>query len=292
MNKVVIFGSINLDLVTIVETHPTPGETVSGSNLKTLAGGKGANQALAASYCKDVKSYMVGAVGKDNFSKPALTNLTNSNLNNDHITHIDNTSTGIALIAVDQHGENTIIVTPGANHSVNNSQLNGLNITNGDVLLTQNELLTTQTFAAHKLAKKAGAIVIHNAAPAHTLTLEQLNNIHYLIINETELAIVASGFDIQEVTPHKTASELAKIIDSKIIVTLGEKGAFFTSKKETLHEPPCKIKVVDTTGAGDAFCGTFAANIALKLSINLSLKNAIKAGGKTCAHFGAQKPCT
>lgn len=289
MNKVIIFGSINLDLVTIVDKHPTSGETVSGSNFKTLAGGKGANQALAASYCNQVKSYMVGAVGKDTFSKPALANLANAKLNIAGVSHINDTTTGVALIAVDKAGENTIIVTPGANHAVCTKQLDAINITDNDVLLTQNELLIIQTFSAHNLAKQAGATVIHNAAPAHKITLKQLQNIDYLIVNETELEIVANGFEIEEDTPLKRATALAQITDTRLIVTLGKKGAIFVSKQDTLHEPSTTINVVDTTGAGDAFCGTFAANIAMNIPTHLALKKAVEEGGKACTHFGAQK---
>lgn len=289
MNRVIIFGSINLDLVTKVTKHPNPGETVSGSNCQTLAGGKGANQALAAASHSNIKAYMIGAVGQDNFAEPALSNLNNSKLNTEHVDKLENISTGVALIAVDQNGENTIIVTPGANHAATAIQLNEIRLKSGDVLLTQNELHEVETFAAHKLAKKLGTSVIHNAAPAHTFTTKQLKNIDYLIVNEPELAIVAKGFNISDTDPLKMAQTIAHNYDCKIIVTLGDKGAVLVSKKETLHESATKIKVVDTTGAGDAFCGTFAANIAMNINPIKALENSIKAGGNACTHFGAQR---
>lgn len=289
MNKVVIFGSINLDLVTKIADHPKPGETIFGSNCQTLAGGKGANQALAASNCKYVNSFMIGAVGKDNFAGPALANLKASNLNIEHVKHIDNMATGVALIAVDKAGENSIIVTPGANHRVTTKQLDAVKFNSGDVLLTQNELLSSETFAAHQFAKHVGATVVHNAAPAHVLTTKQLSNIDYLIVNETELTIVANGFGINKTTPLKTTQELVQKTNTKLIVTLGPKGAIFVSNTHTLNAQPTKIEVVDTTGAGDAFCGTFAANLAMNLHIEKALENSVEAGGIACTHFGAQK---
>lgn len=291
MNRVIIFGSINLDLVTKVVKHPNPGETVSGSNFETLAGGKGANQALAASYCSEVKSYMIGAIGKDAFAKSALANLDNSGLNIDFVNKLENISTGVALIAVDQNGENTIIVTPGANHAVFAKQLEEVGIKNQDVLLTQNELHDCETFVAHKLAKQAGAIVIHNAAPARALTTEQLENIDYLITNESELTIVANGFGIKEADPLIAARSLAQLFNTNMIVTLGENGAALVSNESIQHQPATKIKIVDTTGAGDAFCGTFAANIAMDINPTKALENSIKAGGMACTHFGAQRVC-
>lgn len=289
MKRVVIFGSINLDLVTKVGKHPKPGETISGTNCQTLAGGKGANQALATSYHSNISTFMIGAVGKDSFAAFALSNLINSNLNTERIERLESISTGVALIAVDQNGENTIIVTPGANHSVTAKQLTALDIKSGDVILTQNELLETQTYSAHQLAKNSGATVIHNAAPAHKLSFEQMNNIDYLITNETELIIVTNGFNIDETDPIKSAQALAKKFETNIIVTLGGNGAILVSKTQTLSQPATKIKVVDTTGAGDAFCGTFAANIANNIELAEALKNSIHAGGQACTTFGAQK---
>lgn len=290
MIKVVIFGSINLDLVTKVSNHPKPGETVSGTNCQTLAGGKGANQALAASAQPNIEAFMIGAVGQDNFAKPALKNLENSKLKIEHVSHVENSTTGVALIAVDQKGENTIIVTPGANHSVTTTKLEVLGLTSGDVLLTQNELLETQTFAAHSLAKKSSSAVIHNAAPAHKLNTEQLQNIDYLIVNETEMMVVANGLNITKKDPIEAAQLLAQKIETRLIVTLGEQGAALVSSTQTIHKPATKIKVLDTTGAGDAFCGTFAANIANNLPPEMALENSIAAGGLACTHFGAQKP--
>lgn len=288
MSRVVVFGSINLDLVTQVQTHPKPGETVTGSNYEMFAGGKGANQAYAASKNEYTEVVMVGAVGGDVFSDEALRNLKIQNINLDHVSILENSRTGVALIAIDVVGENTIVVTPGANHLVSAAQLSALSLNSKDILLTQNELQPAELFLAHELAREAGSTIVHNAAPAHLLEESELKNIDYLIVNESEAKKTADGFGLDQANFEHLAKYIYEICNTKLIVTLGKKGALLFLDYNQITEPAASVDVMDTTGAGDAFCGVFAGYLSVGNDPEVALVKAVDAGSQACEKLGAQ----
>lgn len=280
---IVVFGSINCDLVTEVARHPVGGQTVLGSDYVTLPGGKGANQALA---CAKAGAHvvMVGAIGSDEFGNIALSNLHAESVDLTHVKKTTGTS-GIALIAIDQSGENTIIVTPGANANVLASDIPQ---TAYSVLVTQNEISSAEVWKAHGLAKNNGALVVHNAAPAAPVPEAALSNIDYLVANEIEAVLIANtlGFDGAEALA--AARFVQSISRRSVVVTLGARGAFAIDGSEEYEIPAPKIDVKDTTGAGDAFVGAFSAALDQQMNMTEALHRGVVEGSMTCQSWGAQ----
>lgn len=288
-NKVIVFGSINLDLVTQVAAHPKPGETIQGSDYQMLPGGKGANQALAAARALEdpSKALLLGCVGKDDFADIALRNLVSEGVDLSNVSRTD-TGTAIAMIAVANSGENSIIVCPGANAETKAEAVAITGLSKTDVLLTQQEIPAAEVWASHALAKSKEVIVIHNCAPAADIPPYALENIDILISNETEAAVVARHLEIAGETPQRMCKAIASRFGKTVILTLGENGAFFFADDGETHHPTKKVDVVDTTGAGDVFCGTFAAMLAQKHTVNIAIERAIEEASKACTRFGAQ----
>lgn len=300
--RVFVFGSINLDLVTTVKHHPVPGETVSGSDYRMLPGGKGANQALACDRWRastdpgSFKVVMIGAVGSDGFADTALENLKVSGIDLDPVATVSS-GTGLAMIAVDEHGENNIIVCPGANAFARADQFPVDQMNTGDIVLTQQETNLEEIWKFHATAQNRGALVVHNAAPAMPLdggsagaSLEAvLGNIDYLIVNESEMESLDVELDLAGKGTEEKADLLARQYDICVILTLGAKGAAGFLNGNRIDQPAFKVSVVDSTGAGDVFCGTFAAELAMGSSAETAIRHAVKAASKACEYFGAQQ---
>lgn len=283
---IIVFGSINLDIVTRTARIPGPGETVKGESYQLIPGGKGANQALAA--CRaGSETLMIGAVGKDAFADLALENLKRDGVDLSQIMMVD-APTGIANITVDENGENAIAVASGANASAAASQLNVLKQVNG-YLLTQNEVPEKETHLAHLKARELGLKVIHNVAPAYKLSNEELAVIDWLVVNETEALIVAFGAGISAgFDSVKAAEALAQQTGNNVIVTLGNKGAFSFGPAGNHQGKALAVDVKDTTAAGDTFTGAFAAALDQGFSVEDALSRASVAGSLACTIFGAQ----
>ena len=281
------FGSINTDIVVQVPHHVQAGETLIGSNAAEGPGGKGANQALAAKRAGgDVT--MIGAVGSDPFALTALSMLKADGVDTKHIAKTKS-ATGLAFIFIDKNGENSIVVTPGANADVTAAQMDDVTFEIGDFVVTQNEVDFKQTALVHERAKKAGAKIIHNAAPSHSITLEQLANIDFLIVNEIEVMDVGKALGCKATNPEAMATELAEMAPCQIVTTLGPDGALLNSKSQMLRVAAPQTKVVDTTGAGDTFIGYFAASLARHETLNHALEQAVKAASLACTKAGAQR---
>jgi len=291
--RVIVFGSINLDLVTRVKTLPLPGETVIGSDYQLIPGGKGANQALAAaqSLTDPKRVLMTGCVGEDDFASRALSNLSKIGLDLKR-TRPSATSTGIAMIGVDENGENSIVVCPGANGLTSAEQLRDIGLSARDVLLTQQEVPLDEVFAAHAIARQSGAIIVHNAAPAASLPTKAIGNMDYLIVNETEAEAICREHDLKARINETGSQELAFVIAERfgvsVILTLGENGAVSVLVGNRLQHEAIPANVVDTTGAGDVFCGTFAACLADGISSEQAVEKAMAAASRACEVFGAQ----
>ena len=283
---IITFGSINLDVVVRVETLPRPGETIKGQSYDLIAGGKGANQAVACARAgANVK--MIGATGDDTFALPALEVLKNSAVDLSELMQ-SKKSTGMAMIAVEASGENHIVLAEGANGDVNFEQLKAIEINQNDILLTQQEVDNNETWKAIEYVKSKGAISIHNAAPAKEIPENILKQIDYLIVNETEAIIVADALSISTTDPIKAITKLSKKYNITCIATLGGEGAVAFQNEKKITAQSLQIKPVDTTGAGDAFMGAFAAEISRGSSIKYALQFGCAAGSLACTIFGAQ----
>ena len=285
MSRVVVFGSINVDLVAEVERLPGPGETIKTDSYVALPGGKGANQALAAAR-NGATTHMVGAVGSDGQAPTALAQLRTDGVGLAGVAEVEGAS-GLAMIAVDAGGENQIIVVSGANATAAAAQLPPM--APGDWLVTQNEVDWTQTAQAHHLAREQGAGVIHNTAPAHSLSAAELARIDVLVANEHELAQAAAS--ATETGAEAQARSLLASGVGAVVLTLGAKGsALYIGDEAATTVPAVPAEVRDTTGAGDAFVGALAAALAAGQSLPAAVASANRYAACVCEVLGAQTP--
>lgn len=281
---ITVFGSINLDLVVAVPRLPTAGETVSGRDHQTFPGGKGANQALAARQAgADVK--MIGAVGKDSFADLALASLRQSGVDLSGVRVLPG-STGLALIGIDAAGENQIIVASGTNARVEAAWLEG-NLAAGDTLMMQGEVPYSEASDAAQRAGRAGVSVFWNPAPVPQGDLRAcLEAASTVVVNESEAAAIGAGLGMDG-EPESFAESLATP-ERAIIVTLGVGGVVARTGTARYRFRSPKVDAVDTTGAGDAFCGAVAAALDRGAPFERALKEGVAAGALACTVTGAQ----
>lgn len=283
---IVVIGSINLDLIASVDRLPGPGETVRGSGFATAPGGKGANQALAAARA-GAKVRMVGAVGKDSFASDALALLRDGKID---LSGVGETfaSTGTALIMVGADGENVIAVVPGANDSVVPGDLSKAFVKNGDVVLLQLEIPLQTVEAALDAASTAAAITVLNTAPFHGDAAGFLGKADYVVANETEFDLYGEALSLNGRDRPARMRDYAARTGRTIVVTLGSDGVLAATPDDLLMVPALKIAPLDTVGAGDTFCGYFAAGLAAGLPLDQALARAAAAGSLACLKAGAQ----
>ncbi len=283
---ITVFGSLNADLVCPVEHLPAPGETVTGPGYSVVPGGKGANQALAAALAGAPVRF-VGAVGRDGFREPALSSLKTGGVDLSALADSDR-QTACAFIGVDPKGENQIIVASGANLDARAAQLEGLSLGAGDLLLLQMEVTPAENWRAVEIAKAAGARVVLNLAPAGVVPPPVLQQVDVLIVNETEASQLAAQLGLPETAPEQIAARLAADFVRCCIVTLGAAGVAAFGTGGTHRLPALAVEVVDTTAAGDAFVGGFAAALHRGAPMDAALAQGIVAGGLACRKLGAQ----
>jgi ribokinase len=272
MKRVLVVGSLNIDLVTHVQRHPKPGETVLGSGLQRLAGGKGANQAVAAS-AAGATVVMVGCVGSDEAGSAYVTRLVALGIDVAAIRVAPDCPTGHALIVVDDAGENSIVVVAGANSAVAIDDLQVLeSVGPGDIVLLQLEVPLAVVTAAARRASARGARVILNLAPYATLPPDVLALADPLVVNEHEALLLADS----------------EALPASLVVTFGAAGAAWDG--DQLTGPVVDgTEVLDTTGAGDALCGALSAALVAGASRRGALQAALAAGADAVKHRGAQR---
>lgn len=282
---VVVFGSINLDLVAQVARIPAPGETIAGRSFMTLPGGKGANQALAATRA-GAKVALFGAVGRDAFAASALANLEASGIDLSGVDAVDE-ATGVALIHVDAQGENAITIVAGANGGARAAQVPDAALALGTTLMLQLEVPMAEVAMLAQRARSRGARVMLNAAPAGAVPGDLLRWVDVLVVNESEAARIGAEQGLPAMPEHFAASASARW-SCAVIVTLGPRGALAAGGDEriTIAAPP--TRVVDTTGAGDALAGAAAAALDRGASLRTALAEGVAAGSLACGAQGAQ----
>lgn len=279
---IVVFGSLNVDFVTRVARLPGEGETVAGDDYAVLPGGKGANQALAARRA-GAEVALVGAVGDDAFAALALAELSKAGVDVSRVRKVAS-PTGAAFVAVDAAGRNQIVVAAGANALARASDLDGLSASPG-ILLVQRETPADEVMAALRWARARGVRTIVNAAPSVGFPAGMLALADFLIVNEHEIADVAES---PEATPEATARALSRAGGTAVVLTLGAAGAILAQGGRVVRANAPKVRVVDTTGAGDAFCGAFAAALDAGRTPEAALAFACVAGSLACETPGAQ----
>ncbi len=279
---ILVAGSANLDFVVRANHIPGPGETVLGREFKTYPGGKGANQAVACARAGGVKTHMLVALGADAFARPLEESLTSAQVEL-HIVRPSGHPTGTAFICVSDDAENAITVAPGANERLQPEHLPPL--AGFTHLLMQLETPMNTVIAYAKAARTQGVKVVLNAAPAQKLPAELLSMLDILIVNEGELAEIAGHAG--------TVSEcLSKIDVPCVVVTLGNRGCCARTTKDAdshlINQSSFPIHPVDTTGAGDTFCGVLVAALSRGEDLSTALRVASAAGAMACLTPGAQ----
>jgi ribokinase len=283
---VIVFGSINIDLVTRAPRIPGPGETALGRDYVVNPGGKGANQALAARRA-GASVAMVGAYGSDSFANDALALLRADGVDLSASRRVDR-PTGAAFIVVDDDGENAIVVASGANLAARAEQLHDLTIAPGDILLLQRETPDAETEAAAFKAKARGAKVMLNLAPAGPISGALIGALDYLCVNEHEAASLAETLGLAPRDPAAICREVCQRYGVTAIATLGAAGAVGFRREGPFAAPAPDVKVVDSTAAGDTFVGAFAAALDRGLDFETALRRGLAAGSLACTRAGAQ----
>ncbi|MEH0579929.1 MULTISPECIES: ribokinase [Streptomyces] len=281
MTDIVVLGSTNMDLVAYVEKPPQRGETVTGREFRTIPGGKGANQAIAAAHAGATVS-MIGAVGNDSFGARLRSTLEHSGVNTDHLRTVESPS-GTAHIVVDDEGGNAIVVVPGANGTVDHLVPGDeVLISSADALLLQLEVPLAAVVAGARAARAHGVRTILTPAPAQPLPPELLAATDLLVPNEHEATALTGRTD-----PREAATALLDSVP-QVVVTLGSAGSLYAARgAEPLTVPAPHVAAVDSTGAGDTFVGALAVALGEERPVREALAWAAAAAALSVQRPGA-----
>lgn len=279
MYDIVVIGSINADLVFKADKRPNPGETLIGKDFKTVPGGKGANQAVAASRL-GAKVAILGCLGKDQNGVFLEENLENNNVETKYIKKTDDAPSGVAGIVLAE-GDNSIIVVPGANYKVDKEYIdkNKEVILNSKIVLLQLEIPVDVVKYVIEICSNSEVKTILNPAPIQKLDEDTLDKLDYLTPNEHEFKILYGSTNEEKILKEQK---------NKLIITKGRQGVVFSKGEEVINIPSLEVDVVDTTGAGDTFNGAFAQSIVKGKTVEESIKFANIAGAISVTKFGAQ----
>jgi ribokinase len=277
VSSVIVVGSANVDQVFRVERIPAPGETVLSTGFSTARGGKGQNQAVAAARAGAPTAF-IAALGDDAFGSDTRAGLIDDGVDVSSVRSLD-AATGTALIAVDSAGENTIIVEAGANRLlVDLGPTDAAAIAAASVLAMQLEIPLETVIAAARIARAGGTTVMLNAAPIRDLPAELLGSLDILVVNEHEASHLAGERDWRELTEQVPV----------VVVTLGSEGALLLRRgSDEVRVAAPSVHAVDATGAGDTFCGAFAAALAESMELEQALRFAVTAASLSVQSHGA-----
>jgi ribokinase len=280
MTRIVVVGSINMDLVTLAPRFPAPGETLMAESFHTIPGGKGANQAVAAARL-GAEVYLIGALGDDVFGKQLRRGLADEGVDIDHVRILDDCASGTASITVAQ-GDNHILVVPAANARVTPEQVEHARdlIERADAVLVQMEIPLETVEATVRLAHELGVPVILNPAPAQPLPVDWLKLVRYVTPNQHELAILLDA------AANEDFHALMQRTPCPVVLTRGDEGAWYREAGKPVHQPGFHVDVVDTTGAGDTFNAALA--VFLHEGLPTAVRKACAAAALSVSRLGAQ----
>ncbi|WP_342732586.1 ribokinase [Bradyrhizobium sp. B117] len=287
MGRVFVAGSINMDVVATADRHPRVGETVAGKQVLYFPGGKGANQAVAASRL-GARTTLIGRLGQDSFGAELRTFLGAQGVDLASVREAD-THTGTAIITV-AASDNTIVVIPGSNALVSAEDVSVVPLLKGDVAVSQFEIPLPTIAAFFRRARSAGATTVLNPAPAQKMSVELLALVDILVLNETELGFLA-GTELSDSDEAARIIEVARNLrareDQTICVTLGKRGVLALAGREEIAVQGRAVKAVDTTGAGDCFVGALASQLAEGAALRAALAFANAAASISVQRMGA-----
>jgi ribokinase len=277
---VLVFGSANADLVFFVPTLPAPGETVLGTGLVALPGGKGANQAVAAAR-DGAEVAFAGCIGRDAFAAIATEALAEAGIDLSRVAEVDQ-PTGAAGICVDSEGQNQIAVAPGANMEARAGQVEDAALGPATTLLLQLEVPPSEVAALILRARARGARIILNLAPPGDVPLAALRALDLLVVNEHEGAVLAARLGVAA-----EAAAISGVLGIAVVVTRGEAGAEAATAGGAIHQPAFPVTALDTTGAGDCWCGVLAAALDRGTPLPAAMRRAAAAAALACTRPGA-----
>jgi ribokinase len=281
---VVVVGSLNMDFIYRVKHLPAQGQTITAVSYQRAAGGKGANQAVAAAR-QGATVGMIGCVGQDDIGNTLVNGLSQDNINTEHIHAVDQASTGMASIYVDDNAENNIVIVAGANALLDNQHVQNARamIQSARCLICQFETPLATFVEAAKIAQQHGVTVILNPSPIRDFDLQLLSLVDVLIVNEIEATQLSRSNDTSA-----AATALLALGPTDIIFSLGAKGVLRTTKTSSVYLPAFNVSAVDTTGAGDTFAGSLAAALAKGLEMKIAIQHAQAAAAICVTRDGAQ----
>ena len=281
MNKVCVLGSMNMDLVVKVNDIPRVGETILSKSFEKIAGGKGANRAVAAKRCGAEVS-IIAKIGKDENGQILKNKLKEDNIDVKYVFEDNNESTGMAFIMVNENGNNSIIVVAGSNMTINKEEIEVSleKIKESDILIAQFETSEEMTLEAFKKAKEFGKVTILNPAPAKKINEELLRVTDIIVPNETEVEVL-TGITIEILEDANKAGQVFLEKGVKfVVITLGDKGAVIIGKDFCELVPAYKVNAIDTTAAGDSFIGGLSSKLDYKNINKQTLIEAVNFGNK------------
>jgi ribokinase len=288
--RIAVIGSANIDLTTFTDRFPKSGETIFGQKFDLGFGGKGANQAVAARLCgADV--FMLARVGNDLFGPATIENFKKHGIDTTHVRQVNGLSSGVAPIFVEPNGQNRILVVKGANDAIKPEDVDAASdlLRTCDCIVLQFEIPLETVYYAVAFARKNGIRCIVNPAPAQPIDLQALAGLDYFVPNESEAETI-TGIPVRSIDDAKRCA--GKLLSNKIrrvIITLGGQGSLLASGDSIKHIPPYPVKSIDSTGAGDAFIGSFAVFLAEGLNEMDAISRANLYAGLSTTGVGTQK---
>lgn len=257
--RIVVVGSANIDLVTYTDRFPKPGETIFGNNFDLGFGGKGANQAVAAKLC-GAEVFMIAHVGSDLFGPATIENFQALGIDTSHVKQIEGVSSGVAPIFVDSDGQNRIFVVKGANDTLKPADVDAAAdlLKSADCIVMQFEIPLETVYYTVQFARKNKIRCLLNPAPAQPIDVNAIADLDYFVPNETEAETI-TGIPVRNLDDaKKCAGQFIASGIRRVIITLGSNGSLLADRERMQHVPAFVVKTVDSTGAGDAFIGSFA----------------------------------
>lgn len=288
--RIAVVGSANIDLVTYTDQFPKPGETIFGQKFDLGFGGKGANQAVAAKLC-GAEVFMIARVGSDLFGPATIKNFLSLGIDASHVRQVQGVSSGVAPIFVDSSGQNRILVVKGANDALKPADIDAAAdlLKTADCIVLQFEIPLETVYYTVQFARRNRIRCLVNPAPAQPIDMKELAELDYFVPNESEAETI-TGSPVRTVDDAKRCAE--QFLDCgirRVIVTLGSNGSLLAGAKGMEHVPAFQVKTVDSTGAGDAFIGSFATFLGEGLQELDAVRRANLYAGLSTTSPGTQK---
>ncbi len=288
--RIAVVGSANVDLTTFTNQFPKPGETIFGQKFDLGFGGKGANQAVAARLC-GAEVFMVARVGSDLFGPATIENFRKQGIDPTHVKQVEGLSSGVAPIFVEPNGQNRILVVKGANDALKPADVDAAaeTLKSADCIVLQFEIPLETVYYAIEFAQKNGIRCILNPAPAQPVDLGALKDLDYFVPNESEAETIA-GAPVKNVEDAKrVAAKLAAGGIQRVIITLGANGSLLAGREGSEHMQAFAVNAIDSTGAGDAFIGSFAVFLGEGVPEKEAVRRANLYAGLSTTGVGTQK---